>query len=270
MRPLEIILIIGYLLLFIGYIHLFFRNIPRFTAHISRFLTLMLVLHLTYLVLYTARMDHPPLFNVFEVFATLSFLIGIIYLGVETIEKNKSTGAFFIFIVFVLLATSFGFNPQRSIPIKELSIFWYLHLLSFLASYSSLTVAAVQSNLYLMLYHELKAHRFSFIYRRLPPLEVINNMNKRSLGLGFSLLTLGILFGFAQLYIIHHTLLLWEPKVLLMVFTWFIYGICLFILKRTAWGGKRVAYFSLGGYALIFVSLIYINVIFSRFHFFPH
>ena len=70
-----------------------------------------------------------------------------------------------------------------------------VHILLVLAGYAALLLTAVAAFAYLIQERRLKRKQVSSLLERLPPLATLDNLISKSLGLGFALLTLGLVFG---------------------------------------------------------------------------
>jgi ABC-type uncharacterized transport system permease subunit len=127
------------------------------------------------------------------------------------------------------------------------NFFLVLHVGFVLAAFAGFTLAAALAALYLWQERRLK-HRAADILRlRLPPLTVLERLTRRTILVSLPLLTLGLGAGLVRLRNDHHSLDALEAVTLL---TWGVYGAFLAVHPV----GRRAAYLALGGFALVIVA----------------
>jgi ABC-type uncharacterized transport system permease subunit len=127
------------------------------------------------------------------------------------------------------------------------TLFLVLHVGLVLAGFAGFTLAAALAGLYLWQDRQLK-HRSSTVLRfRAPSLVTLESLAARTVAFALPVLTLGMAAGFAR---IRHGSEL-DPLIVLTVLTWAVYGTFLVLRYGARWRGRRVAYLTLAGFALI-------------------
>ncbi len=129
-----------------------------------------------------------------------------------------------------------------------------LHILVSILGYSVLTMAAAQALLmHIQESHLRNRHPGGFI-RALPPLQTMECLLFRMIGLGFALLTVGLLSGalfvdnlFAQ-KLVH--------KSVLTIAAWLIFAGLLFGHWRYGWRGRTAIRWTLSGFVLLLVGFV--------------
>jgi ABC-type uncharacterized transport system permease subunit len=127
-----------------------------------------------------------------------------------------------------------------------------LHVLLSMLAYSLLTLAAAQAVLLAVQDSYLRARKPNTFIRTLPPLMTMEALLFEMIGIGFVLLTLALLSGFAFLedmfaqHLVH--------KTVLSVLAWLVFGGLL--LGRRAWGwrGQKAIRWTLGGFVLLILA----------------
>jgi len=120
------------------------------------------------------------------------------------------------------------------------------HILLSVLAYSILTVAALQAVVLAIQDHQLRARRPGRVLNALPPLQVMEDLLFQLIGLGFFLLSLGLLSGMMFLddmlaqHLVH--------KTVLSVLAWLIFAILLWGRWRFGWRGKTAIRWTLGGF----------------------
>lgn len=251
-----------------NYALLFLRDEPFARRVATPILGSAIALHSLELLVRGIVRERLPLGNVFESLSALAFALACVYLYIETRQKNRMTGIFVMPIVFVLETLSSAFVDATG-PTPEIlrSALFGLHASAAVLGYCGFAIAAIYGILFLTLYHELKSRRFSIVYDRLPPLEVLAQMNIRALSVGFFFLSCAILLGSIWVLRLENATLL-DPKVLLTLLAWALFGLSLFAHFILRWGGPRVIYLSVTGFLFLVSSSIAVNVVGKSFHVF--
>jgi HemX protein len=269
-RFLATVLPITYGLAGMAYVLIFFRDDPVARRFAPRLLMATILLHAGYLALLTLELHRVPIATSFESLSALALALAIAYVVQEKRSGTAYTGFLFVPLVFLsqTLASAF-INPTVEMkpvlqPILQGPLFG-VHIAGALLGYSAFAVSAVYGALYLMLYYELRAHRFGIIYERLPTLEVLSGMNWRAALFGLACLTVAI--GAGALMSIQVYPLFWQdPKVWLSMVSWIIYAGCLLVRVLGGWRGTRIAYFTIAGFLLVVFSMLAANRLFTSFH----
>jgi len=258
-RLLATLLPILYGLLSLAYALVFFRNDPVARRAAPTGLLVTLGLHVLYLVRLAMLEHRVPIANSFEAMSALALALGIAYLVQEKRSGTPHTGAIFVPLIFLCQTVASAFaDPARSVSPALQSPLFGIHIGTALLGYAAFAVSAIFGALYVLLYHNLKAHRFGLIYDRLPSLEILSGMNLRAAGFGLACLTLAIGVGALWSLRVHSDF--WQdPKVWLSVFAWSIYAACFLVRYVRGWGGPRVAYLTIAGFLVIVVSMLAVN-----------
>jgi len=219
-----------------------------------------------YIVLLGTSYRHHLMANIFEVFTVIAFALALVYLIVEAMHRNKSMGVFILPFIFLFqMIASVGIRPTEQInPVLKNPLFGF-HTGTIALAYSAFLLAAVYGIMYLVFYRALRAKKFGLIFRRLPSLEVLVRMTMGATLVGFLFLTLAILFGalwaarmfpgFAK-----------DPKLLLSIAVWAVYGAALLAHYGLHRAGRRVVALSLAGFALLVLSFLSLRLLLPTFH----
>jgi ABC-type transport system involved in cytochrome c biogenesis permease subunit len=266
---LNILLPTLYALLWADYALLFFRNDPFAVRTAPALLRLSVALHAILLVARTLHYEHFPVATVFEANSALAFSVVTIYLLIEARIGVRTTGFFIIGIVFAfqLVSSVFVEPPEHFSELLGQPAFM-LHVTSALLGYSGLAVSAVYGVLYLMLFYDIKKHRFGLIYKQLPSLEVMARFTYRSAYIGLVFLTVAMVGGFVLLVKVYGTYWSWDPKLMTTCVAWLIYSLGLGASRLWGWSAKRVAFTSIAGFTVILFSMVIVNLVLTRFHVF--
>jgi ABC-type uncharacterized transport system permease subunit len=224
------------------------------------------LVHLVYLSARGILAGHFPLVSVYDFLSATGLSMAVVYLYVEAREGIRTTGVFVLPIVFLIQIVSSAYGNQvapEDVPLKP--IWFELHTLTAVLGYSAFAVSAIYGILFLLLYRDIKANRFSFFFRRMPPLEALGQMNIRAAGGGLAFLTLAIALGVGWLERSDRGSLA-DPKIWLTVLVWAVFAFALLAYHRLGWRGPRAIYMSLIGFTTLLLSRVAVDLFLHSFH----
>jgi ABC-type uncharacterized transport system permease subunit len=141
-----------------------------------------------------------------------------------------------------------------------------LHMSLSLLSYGAFLVAFVAGMVFLIQERQLKGKRMGVLFHRLPPLGWLDRVNFWSIGIGFGLLSAGVICGLVGA---HQLLGRWwtgDPKEYLTVLLWSCYLALWLMRYRATLRGRRVALLSVLGFSLVAFTFWGANRLFSSMH----
>jgi ABC-type uncharacterized transport system permease subunit len=267
LRSANIVLPLAYLLVVVDYAFIFFAAEPRAQRTATPALRATILLHLAYLVGLAVHWRQFPAATESQALSMIAFAVAVVYAFVEWRGRERSTGFWLVSLVFLfqLLASVLARpeTPDRAIFHDPL---FALHVSLALLGYAAFAAAAAYAFLFLQLYRDLKAGRFSTFYGKLPPLAVLERMMLVALGHGFGALTAAVVTGAVWAQRLYPSDWLHDPKIIATVITWAIYGLALLLRRLRRWQGRQTAIASLAGLGTILFSLVAVNIFFSGFH----
>ncbi|MCJ7630034.1 MAG: cytochrome c biogenesis protein, partial [Longimicrobiales bacterium] len=272
LQLLNVLLPLGYLLAALAYLVVFLES-PEWAKMWATRLTASVVgAHVAYLLLATFTYQHVPVANAWEGFTFIAFAMAVVYLALEWRWEDKATGVFLMVPVlfFQVLSSAFVTHTREVDEILRSPLF-AVHVTAALLGYVALSVAAVYGAMYALLYRELKKHRVGLIFRRLPNLETLSRLNIGAVFFGWIGLTLAILLG--SLWAGELTSRGWlegsfytDPKFLLTVALWALYGLTLGGRYLFRWPNRQLAYLSIAAFLLLLSSSLAVNLFLPSFH----
>jgi ABC-type transport system involved in cytochrome c biogenesis permease subunit len=126
-----------------------------------------------------------------------------------------------------------------------------------------------------LLFKEIKAKHLGFFYARLPSLQVLDSMNQKAIVIGWVFLTVGIVIGAIWTAQVRGTapgdprvqnMSLQDPKIMVALVSWVIYSFQAFAARRIGWGGRRTAYLSALGFAIVLLNFVPVSYFLTRSH----
>ena len=204
------------------------------------------VLHLVSLVETALRLRHFPANNFAESVSFAAFTISTAFLFVSWRYKFQSLSVFLFPLVFVMTLAGAMQGAAMSWTTPTLRGAWLtLHVVLVLLGYAAMLVMAVASLFYLLQERQLKAKRPDTYFDRLPPLAVLDDLISRAMGVGFVLITLGVITGSTWAYVEYGTRWLADPKIGISFVTWLFYLLMVFLRWSAGWRGRKAAILAL-------------------------
>jgi len=263
----NVLLPVAYLAAAVGYGYLFFTGGERARKIATPLLAATVALHLATLAATAARWQQLPAATVSQALSVMAFAVAVVYLFVEQWGRERSTGLWLVGLVFLfqLLASLLR---QPEVPDRELyhSPLFAVHVSLALLGYAAFAVAAAYGYLFLRLYRELKAGRFSTFFGRLPPLEVLERMMVGALGIGLAALAASVGLGVVWADRLFGRGWIADPKIAITFATLALYAVALLLRRLGRWHGRQTALASLVGLGAILFSLLAVNLLFTDFH----
>jgi ABC-type transport system involved in cytochrome c biogenesis permease subunit len=219
---------------------------------------------------------HVPVTNAASAISTFVRLLALAYLYTEMTTDERAMGAFILPLAVVLQSIP-AFMPQVEDRSAVLSgPLFGVHVSSLLFAYASFALACVIGITYVLLFKEIKAKHLGFFYARLPSLQVLDRMNQRAIVIGWIFLTVGIIVGVvwaAQAQGGYQSgdprvqaMSLQDPKIFVALVCWVVYSFELFAARRIGWGGRRAAYLSALGFAIVLLNFVPISYFLTKSH----
>jgi ABC-type transport system involved in cytochrome c biogenesis permease subunit len=257
----------------VAYIWHFAQRNPVVGRSATTLLVAAALAHTFVIGMQTMEVGHVPVSGATSAISTFVWLLALAYLYTEMSTDERAMGVF-ILPLLVALQTIPALSPSlepRS-PVLQGPLFG-IHVSSLLFAYASFALACVIGITYVLLFKEIKAKHLGFFYARLPSLQVLDRMNQRAIMIGWIFLTLGIIVGaiWAGTYAGAadprvQAMSLQDPKIFVAVVCWMVYSFELFAARRIGWGGRRSAYLSAVGFAIVLLNFVPISYFLTKSH----
>src|SRR2546426_9950605 len=251
--------------------HLTERN-PMVGRTATTLLIFAALAHTFVIGMLTMDVGHVPVAGATSAISTFVWLLALAYLYIEMTTDERAMGVF-ITPLLVALQTIPALRPSVEAQSDVLrGPLFGIHVSSLLFAYASFALACVIGITYVLLFKEIKAKHLGFFYARLPSLQVLDRMNQRAIMIGWIFLTVGIIAGavWAGTYAGPdprvHAMSLQDPKIFVALVCWAVYSFELFAARRIGWGGRRAAYLSAIGFAIVMLNFVPISYFLTQSH----
>ena len=209
--------------------------------------------------------QHLPIASRYESISAICWFVILAYLAIEYFSQVKVVGIF----VTVLTSLLMGYGwTQYSLPAalgEDLRSYWVtMHVSVIFIGYGAIIVAAGLAILYLLQQRQLKSRKPSNLFKRLPSLEVLDEMSYRAIATAVPFLTMGIAAGAIWMQ------KAWKgrPDIIIAAvgITWVILVAYLVLRHFAGWRGKKASILAVASFVSILLIHFVVVPYLSRFH----
>lgn len=202
---------------------------------------------------------HYPLFHLHETISFLAWTLAIAYFVVSYKYAVRALGAFLLPLVSLFVFASNVVRGDANLVasrVTEGEAAWLfpVHTTLLLFAYASFFVAFAASVMYLWQERELRLKKFSAVFHRLPSLSTVDDIGSTAAGVGFTLLTLGIVTGVVWSRARSGRMFHNDPIEFFAILTWVLYLTLLHY--RVQWRGRKAAWMGVAGFVLVVCTFV--------------
>ncbi|RZI42013.1 c-type cytochrome biogenesis protein CcsB [Herbaspirillum sp. HC18] len=263
------LLLVGAAVLYVGHLWSASEVVGRCASGIAGFGAMASLLALTARWVETYLLQRPGHFafsSLHEMVALFTTLTVIIYLVMERAYRTRSAGAFVMMIVFgaVMFQIWLAAN-EDALPgshIRVLRSYWmHAHVLGSFIGYGAFAVAAAMGAAYLVRTREGRGG-----LRSLPAPERIDGLMHNAIMLGFPVFTLATILGAIWAYQAWGRYWAWDPKETWALLVCLIYASYFYFHYVNRWSGRRMAWWSIAGFATTVFCFLGVRVFLHDLH----
>lgn len=187
-------------------------------------------------------------------FSTTALLLLAIFFALDLRTRLPVMGAFLLPIALAVLVPGLLISrPGAPLPPALRAPLLPLHVSIALLGIAAFGAASGVAVMYLLLERQLKAKKFGVLFARLPPLGLLDELNRRLLIWGFIALSVTMVTG--TLFVSDARFAWrWSPKELATLVAWLGSGALLHARFFAGWQGKRPAVFTMAGFVVLLFS----------------
>jgi cytochrome c-type biogenesis protein CcsB len=223
--------------------------------------------HFVSMIIYTVTIRQIPIQNLSQSLSVAAFFLGCMFLFFQYKFDLKILG---LFVSIILSATMLIVLALPETLIEKNSVlkgFWlYSHITLVFAGDAALALACGTGILYLLQEKGIKEKSPGFFFKRLPSLDLLDNVGYTCLTTGFALLTIGLITGFIYAKTIWGRFWGWDPKEIFSVGTWIIYAALLHLRLYSGWRGRKSAIMTIVGFLIIIFTFLGVNLLLGGHH----
>jgi ABC-type transport system involved in cytochrome c biogenesis permease subunit len=209
---------------------------------------------------YGLGIGHAPLSNFYESLVFYSWCISFVLVVMKKRIYSYPLITMLVslvslaFIGYASISPSVERNIQPLIPALQ-SNWLHIHVVTCFIAYASFAVSFIASLLYFVEWKGM-----------LPPKETMEEINYRSIIVGFLMLSAGILTGAVWAHYAWGTYWSWDPKETWSLITWIVYAVFLHARLVKGWKGKKLALLSVTGFVCVIFTYFGVNFLLSGLH----
>jgi ABC-type transport system involved in cytochrome c biogenesis permease subunit len=265
-----------YVLALIAYALHFRRRTPAAGRAATTLLVAGAIVHTFVIGMQTMESGHVPFAGTTQAISTFVWLLALAYLYTEVTTDERGLGVFVLAIVVALQSVPAlrGADVEPQSAVLGSPLFW-THVAALLGAYASFGLAAVIGVTYVLQFKEIKAKHLVFFFNRLPSLQVLDVMNSRTVSIGWLLMTIGL--GAGAMWVSEASALapddprvqamsLGDPKIFVAIVTWAVYTFQLVARRTIGWHGRRAAYVSALGFAIVLLNFVLVSYFLTDSH----
>ena len=253
----------------------FARRQPAVGRAATTMLLFAALVHTFVIGMQTMEVGHVPFANASSAISTFVWLLTLSYLYLELSTDERAMGVFILpIVVFLQIIPTLKPGLETRSPVLDSPWFW-VHIASSLFAYASFALAGVLGLTYMLQFKEIKKKHLGYLYTRLPSLQILDSMNSRAVMVGWLFLTVGVVVGViwaTQARVVYpndqnlRLMSLNDPKIFGAVLTWAVYSFAVFARQRLGWNGRRAAWLSAIGFALILLNFVPVSYFVTTSH----
>jgi ABC-type transport system involved in cytochrome c biogenesis permease subunit len=253
----------------------FARRQPQIGRTATTLLLFAALAHTFVIGMQTMEVRHVPFASPSRAISTFVWLLTLSYLYLELTTDERAMGVFILPIVIGLQTIPVLYpGVERQDPVLDSPWFW-VHMSSLLFSYASFALAGVLGLTYMLQFKEIKKKHLGYLYTRLPSLQILDLMNLRAVAVGWVFLTLGVVVGTiwaAQARVAApddpnlQAMALNDPKIFVALITWGVYSFAMLARRTMGWSGRRAAWLSAVGFAIVLLNFLPISYFVTTSH----
>ncbi len=221
----------------------------------------------TYLV--GADVGYIPVSNLYEVFILFSIITALIYLYYEGRYRTRSMGAFVLLVISAAVGFLLWYSLDRGAHeiqplVPALQSYWMkIHVPANFVGYGCFALSAMLGIAYLI---AARATPGGTLARRLPDLELLDDVMYKSIALGFAFFTLATILGALWAAEAWGGYWSWDPKETWALIVWLNYAAWLHMRLTKGWRGTPMAWWAIIGLFITLFAFLGVNMFLSGLH----
>ena len=212
----------------------------------------------------THAVPYDDLYGSMSLFA---WLLGITYLGLELLHRQRAVGSLVSLVMLVWMAGVEFLTPHGvPAPPPAKGPLFALHVTLNIWAYAAFALSFVLSIVYLVQDRVLRSHRPGAAFWRFPALDVLDRMSRSSVFVGLAGLAFGVVSGFVWERRLTGSYSWGDPKVIVTLLIVGVYVAYLWLSRISGWRGSRAAMLCALNFAVVLFSYTLVNRYFTEFH----
>ncbi|WP_106381691.1 c-type cytochrome biogenesis protein CcsB [Thiomicrorhabdus sp. Kp2] len=215
---------------------------------------------------------HIPVSSLYEVFVLFVVLTALIYLYYEQKYKTRNLGGFVMMVlsaaVVFILWYIFDKDAHVIQPLVPALKSWWMkiHVPANFVGYGTFSIAAMVGLAYLLTAKIAAKNPDSAFVKRMPSLEMMDDLMYKNIALGFAFFTIATVLGAMWAAEAWGGYWSWDPKETWALIVWLNYAAWLHIRMSKGWRGTPMAWWALIGLLVTTFAFLGVNMFLSGLH----
>ncbi|MDX1351421.1 MAG: c-type cytochrome biogenesis protein CcsB [Thiomicrorhabdus sp.] len=215
---------------------------------------------------------HIPVSSLYEVFVLFVVLTALIYLYYEQKYKTRNLGGFVMMVlsaaVVFILWYIFDKDAHVIQPLVPALKSWWMkiHVPANFIGYGTFSIAAMVGFAYLITAKIAAKNPDSAFVKRMPSLEMMDDLMYKNIALGFAFFTIATVLGAMWAAEAWGGYWSWDPKETWALIVWLNYAAWLHIRMSKGWRGTPMAWWALIGLLVTTFAFLGVNMFLSGLH----
>ncbi|MDP2168758.1 MAG: c-type cytochrome biogenesis protein CcsB [Thermodesulfovibrionales bacterium] len=212
---------------------------------------------------------HLPISSPHEAASFFAWCIVLMFFIIEYHYRVGLLGSFIMPLVFLMMLSS-SMLPREIKPLSPvLQSYWFgIHTLFAFLGNAAFALSFGMGIMYLLQERYVKSKHLGGLFRRLPSLQALDEINYRLITIGFPLFTLAIITGSLWADMAWGSYWRWDPREVWSLVTWLIYALILHARLLAGWRGRRAAVLTIMGFISILIAFFGIKLLQKGMHVF--
>ena len=215
---------------------------------------------------------HIPVSSLYEVFVLFVVMTALMYLYYEQKYKTRALGGFVMLVIsaavgFILWYT-FGKDAHIIQPlVPALQSYWMkIHVPANFIGYGAFSITAMIGVAYIITEKSLRNNPDSPFAKKMPSLEVMDDLMYKIISLGFAFFTIATVLGAMWAAEAWGGYWSWDPKETWALIVWLNYAAWLHIRMSKGWRGTPMAWWAFIGLLITTFAFLGVNMFLSGLH----
>jgi ABC-type transport system involved in cytochrome c biogenesis permease subunit len=263
----EYLLPILYGITFVLYLKHFMEGQGATSFMGSKLLTGTVGFHAIYLTARGIELEHFPVATTGEFATLLAISIGVVYLFIENRHEKANTGPFFVAIVLAFqVIASLLLGDLQEWPARSQKSLYSIHVIFTVFGFAALSIGAIYAVMYILLSKQLKSRDLGVIFKRLPPLNILEKMSRLATIAGIILLGAGLALGHIVAVFGAEQFDFTDPIIIVADLIWSCYLVGWVVVAKKQLSGLKVGYLAVSGYVVLLTSVVGVVLFSGSFH----
>ena len=218
------------------------------------------------------NIGHIPVSNLYEVFILFAVMTALIYLYYEQKYKTRNMGGFVLLIISASVGFLLWYHFEKGAHeikplVPALQSYWMkIHVPANFVGYGTFSIAAMLGVAYLMKQKALRVNPEGYMAKRLPDLDMLDDVMHKSIALGFAFFTIATVLGAMWAAEAWGGYWSWDPKETWALIVWLNYAAWLHMRLTKGWRGAPLAWWAIIGLLITTFAFLGVNMFLTGLH----